>query len=109
VEAAQCLAAAILSRARSEADERRSGCALAYFPNRSPIGAVRRKHLIHSARQLAERYGLIDEVTGWIYAAGKEAITGLDVVELGALVGWLERAAERIETTCDRADTPPAR
>jgi hypothetical protein len=108
VAAAQVLATAILSQAKKEADQRRERN-FGYSTEQGPIAARRRKHLILNARQIAERFGLQDELQGWVYAAGKEEITGLDVIEVAALVNWLERAAERIETICDRADTPPAR
>ena len=107
-QAAQRLAAAILDRARQEAAERRREGS-AGNSGSGPIGTVRRRYLIHQARRLAERFGLQEDLQGWIYAAGCEAITGLDVVDLEALVTWIRDMGERIDCACDRADMPPAR
>lgn len=70
---------------------------------------MRRKFLIHQARRLAWRFNLQEAIDGFVYAAGHEAITGLDAVELEALVEWLESLGDRIDTACDRWDAPPAR
>lgn len=107
-QATQRLAAAILDRARQEAAEQRRSCSWGHKET-GPIGTVRRKYLIHQARRLAERYGLQEDLQGWIYAADCVELTGLDLVELDALVSWLRGAGDRMDHACDRADTPPAR
>lgn len=80
----------------------------AAFPQ-GPLRTIRRKYLIHQARRLAFRYNLQEELEGFVYAADCEAITGLDGVELEALVEWMEGLGERLDTACDRMDAPPAR
>jgi len=73
------------------------------------LGTIRRKYLIHRSRQLAAQFGLEDELEGFIYAVGCEAITGLDLPDLEALASWLEDLGGRVATACDSPNTPPAR
>lgn len=74
-----------------------------------PLGTIRRKYLIHQAKELACRYSLEEQLNGFIYAAECEAITGLDLSELEALVSWLEDLGARVATACDPPLAPPAR
>lgn len=105
----QSLAKAILERARGRTAERATGTTgRGPFPP-GPLGTIRRKYLINQARRIAWRFNLQEELDGFVYAAGFEAITGLEAVELEALVEWLQHLGDRVETACDRWDAPPAR
>lgn len=74
----------------------------------SPLGAIRRKHLIQQAKLRAARYGLQNHLDAFIYQAGCEAITGLGHSQLEILDAWLDQLVARADTACDD-DGPPAR
>jgi hypothetical protein len=74
-----------------------------------PLGTVRRKGLISDARLLAARYSLQEHLDNFVYAAGCEAITGLDVAQLEQLVAALTRQGAALDTACDPPGAPPAR
>jgi hypothetical protein len=74
-----------------------------------PIGTVRRKGLISEARLLASRYSLQSHLDNFVYAAGCEAITGLDIAQLEQLVARLARQGAALDAACDSPVSPPAR
>lgn len=74
-----------------------------------PLGTVRRKGLMSDARLLAARYSLQEHLDNFVYAAGCEAITGLDVEKLEQLVAKLARLGAALDSACDAAGAPPAR
>jgi hypothetical protein len=74
-----------------------------------PIGTVRRKGLISDARLLAGRYSLQEHLLAFVYAAGCEAITGLDIDQLEQLVAKLARMGAALDAACDSPAAPPAR
>lgn len=74
-----------------------------------PLGTVRRKGLISDARLLAARYALQDHLDNYVYAAGCEAITGLDIAQLEQLVTRLARQGAALDAACDSPGSPPAR
>jgi hypothetical protein len=76
---------------------------------RGPLGTIRRRHLIQEAKLLASRYALQEHLDALIYAAGAEAITGLDLEQLEQLVTTLERMGAALDTACDSPLAPPAR
>lgn len=104
---AQQLAELVLAKARQDVSQARAiGSA---NQRRGPLGTIRRKYLIHQAKELASRYSLDEQLNGYVYAADCEAITGLDLSELEALVSWLEDLGARVATACDALQGPPAR
>lgn len=104
---AQRLAELVLSKARALASQERA--ASPATARNGPLDSFRRKYLIHRCRQLAAQYHLQEELDGFVYAAGCEAITGLDREDLEALAKWMEESAGRVATACDAPGAPPAR
>ncbi|KAF1009097.1 MAG: hypothetical protein GAK28_00730 [Luteibacter sp.] len=74
-----------------------------------PIGTVKRKHLIQEAKLLASRYSLGDRLDEMVYAAGCEALTGLNLDELEVVVSKLRGLGARLDVGCDPPELPPAR
>lgn len=74
-----------------------------------PLGTARRKALMQQARLTAARYSIQAHLDAFIYNAGAEAITSLDLDQLEQLVGRLERLGAALDTACDPAGAPPAR
>jgi hypothetical protein len=74
-----------------------------------PFGAVRRKALMQHARLTAARYGIQAHLDAFIYNAGGEAITSLDLDQLEQLVGRLEHLGASLDAACDPPCAPPAR
>lgn len=98
------------ARARLEAAVRKvlAQPAPAAGRHNSPLGTIRRKHLIQQAKLRASRYSLQAELDAFIYQAGCEAITGLTHHQLETLTTWLDDLTTRADTACD-PDGPPAR
>lgn len=74
-----------------------------------PLGTVRRKGLMSDARLLSSRYSLQEHLDNFVYAAGCEAITGLDIDQLEQLVARLARLGAALDAACDPPGSPPAR
>lgn len=74
-----------------------------------PLRTIRRRGLIQQAKLLAGRYGLGEHMDALVYAAGAEALTGLDLQQLEQLVGALEHMGAALDTACDSPLSPPAR
>lgn len=74
-----------------------------------PLGNVRRKGLISDAKLLASRYSLQEHLENFVYTAGCEAITGLDIAQLEQLVAALARQGAALDMACDPSGAPPAR
>lgn len=73
-----------------------------------PMGTVRRKMLMQEARLLAARWSLEPHLDAFVYRAGHEALTGLDIEQLEQLVALLQKMGSAIECACD-PPLPPAR
>lgn len=74
-----------------------------------PLGTARRKALMQYARLTASRYSLQAHLDAFVYNAGAEAITSLDLDQLEQLVGRLEHLGAALDAACDPPGGPPAR
>lgn len=74
-----------------------------------PLGTARRKALMQHARLTASRYSLQAHLDAFVYNAGAEAITSLDLEQLEQLVSRLEHLGAAIDAACDPPGAPPAR
>lgn len=74
-----------------------------------PFGTARRKALMQHARLTASRYSLQAHLDAFVYNAGVEALTSLDLEQLEQLVGRLERLGSALDVACDPPGAPPAR
>ncbi|AGG89883.1 hypothetical protein [Rhodanobacter denitrificans] len=74
-----------------------------------PLGTARRKALMQHARLTAARYSLQAHLDAFVYNAGAEAITSLDLEQLEQLVGRLEHLGAALDAACDPPGSPPAR
>lgn len=70
---------------------------------------IRRRQLLAGIALTNKHYGLVEETQAFVYAAGATVLQELDLEQLEALLGWLQRQVDRMEVACDSPYAAPAR